>query len=214
MLEVVETAEVNTMAKFPDRESEVMVLCAEIAAGLTAHPEVYPAPPVDSAALEALLGAALTASEAAQEAKAVYAAKTEAKQAAFAALKQGMKDDLRYAELITHRSDDLLKLLGWKGWHREVHLAAPGQALDLRIAEEGPGWLELSWRKPKTGGKPAVYRVERQRLGGNTWEIAGVALGRTARIEHQERGVEFVYRVVASNKAGEATPSNSVVSVL
>lgn len=202
------------MARFPLKESEIMLLCAELAAGLTAHGDVYPAPPVDVAALGALLTGALNATGEVQEAKAVYAGKVEAKRAAFAALMQGMRDDLRYAEVTVHFDDELLKLLGWKARHKRRRLAAPGQAMDLRIVEEGPGRISLAWRAPGNGGKPAFYRVEQQRLGEDAWELAGVSPVPALRIEGQERGVEFWYRVVAQNKAGEGMPGNSVAAVL
>lgn len=202
------------MARFPKKDADIIALAHDMMNGLAHHTDVFPAPPIDYSALSVLNTEALTAIAAAVNAEGAYARAVSAKQVAIKGLAKAMVDDLRYAELATHFSDDLLKLIGWAGRRRDVKLTAPGQALDLSVEDEGPGWLELSWRMPVEGGAPSSYRVDRQRLGEAVWTIAGVAFEKRLRLEEQERGVELVFRVVPLNRAGEGRPGNIVVAVL
>lgn len=202
------------MATFPDREADIMALAMELLAGLNAHPEVYPAPPVLAGSLSGRINAVLAKQAAVMEAKAVLEQKVEAKNVDLASLVQGMKDDFSYAEVTTHMDDELLKLIGWGAHKAATPLAPPGQALELRIADEGPGTIALAWRKPLEGGAVQAYRVQRLKPGASVWFEVGMAFEPEIELGDQERGLEFSYRVVASNKAGNATPSNVVTAVL
>ena len=59
-----------------------------------------------------------------------------------------------------------------------------------------------------------LRRVQRLKPGASDWFDVGMAFEEKIELAGQERGLEFSYRVVSSNKAGSATPSNTVMAVL
>ena len=202
------------MATFPTKDADILALAHDMMNGLAHHTDIFPTPPTGYSALAVLNNTVLQAIATVVEAEAARARAVSAKRDAMTALKKAMTSDLRYAELVTHFDDDLLKLIGWSGWRHAIKLTAPGQALDLTIEDEGPGWIDLAWKAPVEGGAPSSYRVDRQRLGERTWIIAGVAFDKNLRLEDQERGVELLYRIVPINRVGEGRPGNVVVAVL
>jgi len=116
-------------------------------------------------------------------------------------------------ESIIHR-DVQLKKLGWGGRRPRVQLSAPGQVEDLKITEQGEGWLKLQWRKPSDSGAPSTYYIQRRIRSGGTWAVVGSSMVVEATLEDQQRGCELEYRVVAVNKAGDGPESNTVMAVL
>ncbi|MCH9035141.1 MAG: fibronectin type III domain-containing protein [Planctomycetes bacterium] len=64
------------------------------------------------------------------------------------------------------------------------------------------------------GGKVAACKIERRKRPSDPWTDAGMAIGSEITLSNQERGKEWEYRVIAVNKAGEGTPSNTVMAVL
>jgi len=46
------------------------------------------------------------------------------------------------------------------------------------------------------------------------WADIGLAIESEITLSNQDRGKEWEYRVIAINKAGEGTPSNTVMAVL
>ena len=202
------------MATFPTKEADILLLGQAMMSGLTAHTDVYPDPPVIPGSLSAQLNGLISKLNEVREALAAYEALVAEKDSLLAALSNAMRDDLRYAELVTHMNDDLLKLIGWSAHKEKTPLAPPDQALDLTAPEEGPGWVRLVWKKPSTGGAVQEYRVERSPIGSQTWVLMGISYVTSLRLDGQDRGVELQYRVVASNKAGLANPSNVVTVVL
>jgi len=204
------------MATFPAEENKTIVLGREVSAGLKAHKDIYPNPPVDPKKLDEGEKACLADIEAAAEAQALAEQAVARKNATVRAYADDIKTNLRYAEN-TVRFDDLkLKLIGWGGKKEKTPLTAPGRALDLKITEEGEGRIALQWGKPIHGGKPAVYNVvfrERTAEGGD-WLPAGSAFATEISLTGQPRGKPLEYGVVAANKAGEGPVSNTVTAVL
>ena len=97
------------MARFPLQQAAVLQLAETIAAGLAAHPALYPAPPVAAADLSAQLAACRTAFDAVIAARAVYEQALTDKNDQLGRLAEMMKRDLRYAENETGFDDDALK---------------------------------------------------------------------------------------------------------
>ena len=64
------------------------------------------------------------------------------------------------------------------------------------------------------GGKVAAYKIERRERPSGPRTDAGMAIESEITLSNQERGKEWEYRVFAVNKAGEGTPSNTVMAVL
>jgi len=79
----------------------------------------------------------------------------------------------------------------------------------------------LDWKAPADGGKPAAYKVQRRVGGvvgsepvGDRWEDVATAILSEITLVDQPEKTEIEYRVIAINKAGEGTPSNTVLVVL
>lgn len=202
------------MARFPYREAEITTLAQDLIAGLTARTQDFPAPPVAPAELQTALAEYVAARETAIVGSAAAAQGTAAKDDAMQSLVDLMKADLRYAENVTRFDDGKLQLLGWGGRRSRTANDVPGQARMLEVLREGDGWLFLDWKEPVDGGKVAAYKVQRRRREDGPWVDAGMAIDSEITLNHQEKGVEFEYHVIAVNKAGEGPPSNIVRAVL
>ncbi len=203
------------MPKFPTTEADILVLAQQLKSGLAAHAAVYPEPPVLPADLTAAVTALQAAMEAATNARAAAEAATAQKLAMLTELVNLMKKDLRYAENEVSGNDEQLKLLGWGGRKEPEPVPAPGQVRSLVVYPQGEGWLDLKWQTPMDGGKVAMYRVlRRRRTPGSVWEQAASTMERTVSLQNQPRGAELEYVVVATNKAGDGLPSNTVMVVL
>lgn len=195
------------MAQFPRTEPEIENLAGLLISGLRTQADKFAAPPVAierlQATLEAFQAAVAKANHAAAEARQA----TRQKRETLKRLVSEMKTNIRYAENTCANDHVTLKQLGWGGRRPKRSMEAPGQVERLKIVEEGPGWIELSWRKPKQGGEVRAYRIERCGLGSEKWVIAGMATAPSVRLEDQERGVQWMYRVVAVNAVGEGMES-------
>jgi hypothetical protein len=202
------------MARFPSKESEVLVLAQDMAAGLAANAALFPDLPVPLVDLTNAMGAYVIAREAAVAAQAAAEQAFADKLAALEALMDDMKADLRYAEVTVNYDDAKLKLIGWGGRAAKTPLAAPGQCRSLEAPREGEGWLFLDWKEPADGGAIAAYKIQRRLRPDGPWSEAGMAIETEATLTNQERGKEWEYRVLAVNKAGEGDPSNTVMAVL
>ncbi|HUW61496.1 MAG TPA: fibronectin type III domain-containing protein [Candidatus Bathyarchaeia archaeon] len=201
------------MGAFPLSEAEIVALAERIAAGLEAHPGLFPSPPVDPAALRARRDAFSMAQSAAVTARVAARMATLTKDESLDALRVDMKQVLRYAESLTHMNDEKLGCLGWSAPHARQRIA-PGQPGLLTIVREGDGWLLLRWHVPEDGGHATVYRIERRLDNHGDWDEAGSALHPEITLEKQPRGPHLEYRVVAVNNSGESVPSNTVTAVL
>ncbi len=202
------------MARFPLKESEIVVLAQDMSSGLTANATVYPAPPVAPADLQTAMGAYITARDAAVAATAAAEEATAAKNEALQALTDDMKADLRYAENTVDYDDDKLKLIGWGGRKAKTSLEVPGQTRSLEAPRQGEGWIFLDWKAPVDGGKVAAYKIQSRQRPEGPWTDTGMAIDSETTLNNQERGKELEYRVLAVNKAGEGEPSNTVMAVL
>ena len=201
------------MARFPTREADIRTLAQNIITGLAGNAN-FPDPPVSPQDLQNLLDAFISLEDAQVAAQAAAQQATQAKQDGLDNLTAAMKKDLHYAEDAVNDNDAELAALGWSGKAAPTPLQVPGQPRTLEAPKEGPGWLQLDWKKPADGGRPAFYRIERREASGGDWTMVGTALESEITLNNQERGREWAYRVVAINKAGESEPSNTVEAVL
>ena len=182
--------------------------------GLRNHAEEFPSPPVELDRLEATLHAFHSARFSAQEAAAQAKIATREKSEVLTRLVSEIKSNIRYAENTCGGHHATLKALGWGGRRPKTPMKTPGQVEGLKIVKEGPGWVELRWRKPQDGGDVKAYRIERCRLGDETWSIAGMSTKTSVRLEDQERGVTWMYHIIAVNGAGDGLYSAMVEAVL
>jgi len=202
------------MATFPRREADIVALARDIATGLAEHPEMFPAPPHSPEEIRAALDDVAAAHDAAVLATAQSKQATAAKDDAIATLVDLMKTDLRYGESITRQDGGKLELLGWGAPRQRTATGLPGQVRTLELLREGKDWLFLDWKEPVDGGQPAAYKVQRRKPGATDWTDVGMAVESEITLNGQEPGVEFEYRVIAANRAGEGPASNTVRAVL
>lgn len=202
------------MARFPSREAEIKALAQNIITGLTDNAAMFPAPPVTAVALQAVLDSFVTLCDQAVAAQAAAEQVTVTKAAGLVELTDAMKAVLRYAEDKVAHDDAKLSVLGWGSKAVATALQAPGQARSLEIPRQGEGWVFLDWKSPADGGAVASYKVERRERPAGSWAIVSMALDSETTLTNQERGKDWEYRVIAVNKAGEGTPSNTAAAVV
>ena len=206
------------MARFPRTEAEIVTLAQTMTSGLAGTATLpnpnFPSPPVTPTALTALIDTYTTAKNASVTAQAEAEQATVDKDNQLAALVEGMKTDIRYAENTVNFDDEKLKLIGWSGRKPPTALEPPGQTLLLEARVQGEGWVQLAWKAPIDGGKPSAYRIVRRERPAGLWSDVGTAVVTEAQLLDQPRGKEFEYRIMAVNKAGEGEPSNTVFIVL
>lgn len=202
------------MAPFPDREAQIKALAQNIVTGLTENAADFPAPPVLSLDLQALLDSFITLCDEQTAAQATAEQATETKRAALAELVTAMKADLRYAEDAVDYNDAKLTALGWGGKAAPTALQVPGQPRALEAPQQGEGWVFLDWKRPADGGAVAAYKIERRERPSGDWALVSMAIESEATLNNQQRGTDWEYRIIATNKAGESVPSNTVAAVL
>nr|VFJ67060.1 MAG: hypothetical protein BECKFM1743C_GA0114222_104444 [Candidatus Kentron sp. FM]VFJ68746.1 MAG: hypothetical protein BECKFM1743A_GA0114220_104823 [Candidatus Kentron sp. FM]VFK17130.1 MAG: hypothetical protein BECKFM1743B_GA0114221_104623 [Candidatus Kentron sp. FM] len=147
------------MANFPRAEFKIQSLAHEIVAGLQAHTDLYPSPPISTEDLDKALAAYTGALDAAIDLQAQAEHATATKDEALQTLVDDMKMVLRYAENVTHYDDASLKFLGWAGppWKPRARVRA------------GSSW---TGRNPATAvlSRPTRPNDERKvRKTGWTW---------------------------------------------
>jgi len=202
------------MATFPRTEAQIKALAQTMVTGLTESAADFPSPPVLAADLQALLDSFITLCDEQVGALAAAEQATQTKAAGLEELVTAMKADLRYAEDAVNRDDAKLSALGWGGRASGTALQPPGQPRTLEASRQGEGWVFLDWKKPSDGGKVAAYKIERRERPTGDWSLVSMAIESEATLNNQERGKDWEYRIIATNKAGESTPSNTVAAVL
>jgi len=202
------------MALFPKREAEILALAEAMKTGLKDNAALFPSPPVSWMSLSAKKNLYYTKRDTALAAAATAETAVSVKSEALEALTDAMKADLRYAENTVDFDDDKLKLIGWSAKKAATTLAPPGQPRLLEAPKQGEGWVFLDWKPPASGGKPAAYTIERRERPAGPWESTATAIETEATLVDLPRGPELEYRIIAVNKAGESTPSNTVMVVL
>jgi hypothetical protein len=202
------------MATFPISEAEVAQLARTMIGGFENHTDKLPSPPLAPDQLKDSLEAYRSARTRAKDASAAARLATAKKRETLKKLVDDMKTNLRYAENTCGSDRATLKTLGWGVRRPKKSMEVPGQVMGHEIFKEGPGWIKLRWRKPLDGGEVRAYRVERCRLDSEQWEIAGMSTATHAKLENQERGVHWMYRVIAVNAVGEGMESALAEAVL
>jgi hypothetical protein len=202
--------------RFPYREPDILRLANDIAAGLAANTEVFPAPPYSPEDFETALGTHDGNREAQIMSRAGAMQATAAKDESLGAIADMSKSVLRCAENHTRANDGKLQLLGWGGRRSRTQTVTepPGQTRTLEIMREGPNWVYLDWKEPMEGGQVAAYKVQRRKREGGDWADVGMSVDSEITLNGQDTGVEYEYRVIAVNSAGEGPASNIVRAVL
>ena len=202
------------MAKFPRSEPEVAALALVVREGLIAATEDFPNPPITPDELQTLIDAYNTAKAATVTAESAAREQHALKDEVLEALVDGIKANLRYAEVTVRDHPEKLNVLGWGPPREDTDLEAPGEVRDIGTVSHGPGWLVLDWKSPVDGGQVAAYTIQRRRRAEGSWHDIGTSVDTEDLVANQERGVEFEYRVVAVNRAGTGKPSAAVAVTL
>ena len=202
------------MPRFPKAEPQVQSQIHEIISGLEAHPDVFPNPPIGAKDLEKLFNTYMASFETAKDKQAEASHAIDIKNEDLETAVEAAKRILRYAENETDSDDSKLKYLGWGGRRPANALRQPGQTRALEAPRQGAGWIFLDWKAPDEGGKVAAYKIQRREEGTQDWIDVGTAIETEATVSGQPGGKQFVFQVVAINKAGVGAPSNGVLAVL
>ena len=202
------------MPRFPKKEAEITALAERLWRGLWSNRPIYPNPPVHpiSVRFRAIIYRRQRENLIAKQAAAEQA--TTTKNEALEELVDAMKADIRYAENTVDFDDDKLKLIGWAGKKTKTPLAPPGQIRLLEAPKQGAGWVFLDWKAPLDGGKAKTYKIQRRLRSGGSWKDVATAILTEATLVEQPQKQELEYRIIAVNKAGEGSPSNTVEVVL
>ena len=202
--------------RFPYREPDVLRLANDIAAGLAANAEVFPAAPYSPEDFEKAFEEHDGNREAQIMSRAAAMQATAAKDESLGSITDMSKSVLRYAENHTRANEGKLQLLGWGGRRSRAQTITepPGQARTLEIMREGPNWVYLDWKEPMEGGQVTAYRLQRRKREGGDWTDVGMAVDSEITLNGQDTGIEYEYRVIAVNSAGEGPASNIARAVL
>ena len=202
--------------RFPYREPDILRLANDIAAGLAANPEEFPATPYSPEEFEQALDTHDGNREAQIMSRAAAMQATAAKDESLETITDMSKSVLRYAENHTRGNDGKLQLLGWGGRRSRTQSVTepPGQARTLEIIREGPNWVYLDWKEPMEGGRVTAYRIQRRQREGGEWTDVGMAVDSEITLNSQGAGIEYEYRVIAVNSAGDGPASNIARAVL
>jgi len=201
------------VARFPKSEAKIAQLAEKMASGLAVATDTFPSPPVPAPELRAKLDdyhektAALTQSRAEARIRRVD------KNRALKTLKDSMRANLRYAEIMARRHPEYLIQIGWRVRRPRTAIKAPGEVRDIAIRNEGDTWVLLTWDAPDEGGEVAAYQIQRRKPRGR-WEDEATSIDRVELLREQPRGVELEFRVLAMNKGGTGSPSATVTAVL
>ena len=202
------------MARFPKKEVEIAALAERLYRGLLDNNPTFPQPPVHPMLLRMRK---LTYQSRHNNFMAANAAAESAiadKDDALENLIDALKSDIRYAENTVNFDDDKLKLIGWSGNKTPTALAPPGEVRQLEAPKQGDGWVFLDWKQPAEGGKVSAYKIQRRNRPEGAWQDVATAIETESTLVDQPKGIELEYRVIAINKSGVGSPSNTVMVVL
>ena len=107
-----------------------------------------------------------------------------------------------------------LQRIGWGARSSATSLQLPEQARNLEAPTQGDGFVFLDWKDPIGGGDVAFYKILRRTRPAGAWAEVGSAFPSEYTLINQPKGIELEYCIVSSNRAGDATPSNTVMVVL
>lgn len=223
------------MPRYPSRKTAKDALYDAIVAGITANPAQYPSgagQPFALATFNGLITTKNTAVNTRQQEEGQFRVAVVAETDSYEDCDAEARRLLNLA-IATHGvSSPNLVLIGW-GPPAPAVSNVPGQPRNLEAVTQLPTSCFLDWKAPAPGGasggpiggdeapgEVGFYRVERRKrtLQGQQTEDWGAWQVTTTDTEitllNLERGVEFDFRVVAANAAGDSIPSNVVTVVL
>lgn len=226
------------MPQYPRRKADKDALYNAIVAGVTANPLLYPSgagQPFELAALNGFITAKNTAKNTRQQEEGQFRAAVAGEETAYDDT-DGEARRLLDLAMATHGKDSPnLTLIGW-GPTAAPQSNIPGQPRNLEAVVQGPGTCFLDWKAPAPAGgvgggiggeggeappgQVSYYKVQRRirTLAGQQTEDWGAWQVTTTDTEINlsglDRGVEYDFRILASNAVGDSLPSNVETVVL
>ncbi|MBO1348535.1 MAG: fibronectin type III domain-containing protein [Hormoscilla sp. GUM202] len=206
------------MATFPKSEMEIATLAENMISGLTANTEVYPAPIIPVDQLQNTLNELKSAQHQVVATKSAAEQAVTTKNEVLKKLIGLLKSNIHYAEAVTQREDDELKLIGWGGRSAPRKIELPGPIEQFQAIRTEPGTIQLTWQRSRKGGRVVAYKVQELNRTLGVWQTVETALNNTAQplrnqevvLYYRQSGEALAYRIVPCNQAGEGTPSNTV----
>jgi len=202
------------MPRFPKREPDIMALAEWLVNGFKSNLALFPAMPVSWILLSIKKATFRTRRSDAIAAQAAAEQSIADKDDALENLIDALKSDIRYAENTVNFDDDKLKLIGWSGKNAPTALAPPGEVRQLEAPKQSDGWVFLDWKQPAEGGRVSAYKIQRRERPEGAWQDVATAIETESTLVGQPKGAELEYRVIAVNKSGEGSPSNTAMVVL
>ena len=120
-------------------------------------------------------------------------------------------------QLVAHTEffdDDKLKLISWSGNQTPTALTPAGRTRQLQAPKQGEGWVFLEWKHPVDAGRVIAHNIQRRNRTNGAWQDVATAIETESALVDQPKGQELEYRVIAINKSGDGSPSNTVMVVL
>ena len=201
------------MPTFPTKPAEIIALLKTMAAGFSAHPDIFPNPPHPS---DDLNGEGTSYDEehtANLEAQAVAETAKEKEKRRLEKIRNMVKANIAYAIHVTQEEREL-NFIGWSNRSAPTPTPPPEQATSLQAPRYGDGTVYLRWTAPKGGGKVQAYRIQRREIhtdGPDTeWTVCDMSFTTEATLTNQPRGIMLEYRVISANIAGDSEASNVV----
>lgn len=195
--------------KFPTEKPAILALATTANNGFAANVSTFPQPPVGVNTMSDRLTAYQAKRDEITAAEAVVKNLYEEEDEIFESIENGTKRNLRYAESIANGDAGTLALVGWGNPSPRQPLQPPSECRALEIIGQGDGWLQIDWKEPISGGKPASYIVERSEDGVNFTQVKTETASESILL-NQPKGVKLIYQVVAINRAGRGLPSNTI----
>lgn len=201
--------------KFPASRAGQIALAQAIINGFTVNTTDFPSPPTPANVLQTLLDAAISKRNARITADAAAKEAGDEEFDAFEELTDAMKDDIKYAELVTKGNDAKLQEINWSGRAARKALQVPGAPNAFEAFEQGKGSASFDWKESKTGGKASMFRIMMMEVGGaGTWKEAASSVQPQNTVSGLESGKEYIFCAVAVNSAGVSEQSNAVTLFL
>ncbi len=205
--------------KFPHSETKIQALAYSLGSGLAVHGSDFTS--IDPGPLDMANSEYLGSITAVEDAKATYRQAVINKNRKLENLKDVMKNNFKQAEIDAWSSPGNLYEIGWSPRAIPTPQTPPEQAHNFTAVDQGPGTITFNWAKATSGDKATNYLIER-RIGApinesgqfGSWQQVYTSFVTDAKLNSQPRGVQLEYRVIATNPAGQAIPSNTAAATL